>query len=150
MMMGLGKEKIRELPTEYSGNLPPHCRKLKAYLPGTLIIESTDYESMPDLATEIAQNEALQQWPCILLVDSLDGATCSTQEFLWTFFTRFEPAADIHGASTNVQRFHVGLTPPIVFDCRMKPWYTDILEVDDATRKLVDSRIAKLLPRSLR
>ncbi len=150
MMMGLGKEKVRELPTDYSGNLPPHCRKLKAYLPGTLIIEATDYESMPELAAEIAKDKELQQWPCILLVDNLEGATCSTQEFLWTFFTRFEPAADIYGASTNVQRFHVGLTPPIVFDCRMKPWYTDILEVDDATRKLVDSRITKILPNSLR
>jgi 4-hydroxybenzoate decarboxylase subunit C len=150
MMMGLGKEKIRELPTDYSGDLPPHCRKLKAYLPGTLVIEASNYESMPNLATEIAKNTSLQQWPCILLVDSLEGATCSTQEFLWTFFTRFEPAADIHGASTTVQRFHVGLTPPIVFDCRMKPWYTDILEVDDATRKLVDSRISKILPNSLR
>lgn len=150
MMMGLGKDKVRELPTEFSGNLPPHCRKLKAHLPGTLVIETTDYESIPDLAAEIAKNEALQQWPCILLVDNLDGATCSTQEFLWTFFTRFEPAADIHGASTSVQRFHVGLEPPIVFDCRMKPWYTDILEVDDATRKLVDSRIVKILPNSLR
>lgn len=150
MMMGLGKEKIRELPTEYSGDLPPHCRKLKAYLPGTLVIVASDYKSMPELATEIATNEALRQWPCVLLVDSLEGATCSTQEFLWTFFTRFEPAADIHGASTSVQRFHVGLTPPIVFDCRMKPWYTDILEVDDATRKLVDCRIAKILPNSLR
>ncbi len=150
MMMGLGKEKVRELPTDYSGNLPPHCRKLNAYLPGTLIIEATDYESMPELAAEIAKDKELQQWPCILLVDNLEGATCSTQEFLWTFFTRFEPAADIYGASTNVQRFHVGLTPPIVFDCRMKPWYTDILEVDDATRKLVDSRITKILPNSLR
>ncbi len=150
MMMGLGKEKIRELPTDFSGNLPAHCRKAKAYLPGTLVLEATDYESMPDLATSIAKDVALQEWPAILLVDSLEGATCSTQEFLWTFFTRFEPAADIHGASSTVQRFHVGLTPPIIFDCRMKPWYTDVLEVDDATRKLVDSRITKILPTSLR
>ncbi len=150
MMMGLGKEKIRELPTEFSGNLPPHCQKVKAYLPGTLVLQTTDYEQDPDLAEKIAKNPALGDWPAILLVDNCDEATCSVQEFLWTFFTRFEPAADIHGAATNVQRFHVGLTPPIVFDCRMKPWYTDVLEVDDATRKLVDSRIGKLLPSSLR
>lgn len=150
MMMGLGKEKIRELPTAYNGPLPPHCRKLDAYLPGTLIIEGTDYESMPDLAKELAGQESLQDWPAILLVDSLEGATCSTQEFLWTFFTRFEPAADIHAAQTTVTRFHVGLTPPIVFDCRMKPWYTEVLEVDEATRTLVDSKIARILPGSLR
>ncbi len=150
MMMGLGKEKIRELPTEFSANLSGDCRKVKVYLPGTLVIETTSYESSPDLAERIARDPALKEWPAILLVDNCEEATCSTQEFLWTFFTRFEPAADIHGAASTVQRFHVGLTPPIVFDCRMKPWYTDVLEVDEATRKLVDSRIHKLLPGTLR
>ena len=150
MMMGLGKEKIRDLPTEFSGNLPAHCRKVKAYLPGTLVIECSDYESKPELAEAIAKDPALSDWPAILLVNNCDEATCSVQEFLWTFFTRFEPAADIHGAASSVQRFHVGLTPPIVFDCRMKPWYTDVLEVDEPTRKLVDSRIDLLLPSYLR
>ena len=150
MLMGLGKEKIRELPTDFSGNLPPYCQQIKAYLPGTLVIGCTDYENKPELATEIAKDPALSEWPAILLVDNCDEATCSTQEFLWTFFTRFEPAADIHGATTTVQRFHVGLTPPVVFDCRMKPWYTDVLEVDETTRKLVDSRIDILLPPHLR
>jgi len=51
-----------------------------------------------------------------------------------------EPAADIHGAAERVQRFHVGLEPPVVFDCRMKPWYPEVMEVDDATRDLVDRR----------
>ncbi len=150
LMMGLGKEKIRELPTDFSGNLPTHCKKVKAFLPGTLVLQTTGYEQEPDLAEIIAKDPALSDWPAILLVDNCDEATCSVQEFLWTFFTRFEPAADIHGAATSVQRFHVGLTPPIVFDCRMKPWYTDVLEVDEATRKLVDSRIDILLPSHLR
>jgi UbiD family decarboxylase len=150
MMMGLGKEKIRKLPTEFSGNLPAHCQKVKAFLPGTLVLQTTDYEQEPELAETIAKDPALSDWPAILLVDNCDAATSSVQEFLWTFFTRFEPAADIHGAATTVQRFHVGLTPPIVFDCRMKPWYTDVLEVDEATRKLVDSRIDILLPSHLR
>ncbi len=150
LMMGLGKEKLRKLPTDFSGSLPPHCRKVKAYLPGTLVLETSAYDDTAKLAEEIAKDPALANWPAIILVDNCEEATCSTQEFLWTFFTRFEPAADIHGASTSVRRFHVGLTPPIVFDCRMKPWYTDVLEVDEATRKLVDSRITTLLPSHLR
>jgi hypothetical protein len=28
----------------------------------------------------------------------------------------------------------------------MKPWYTEVLEVDPATRKLVDDRIDRILP----
>ena len=65
------------------------------------------------------------------------------QDFLWTIFTRFEPAADIHARSTSVHRFHVGLHPPVVIDCRMKPWYTKILEVDPATKEKVDRTIHK-------
>jgi len=85
-------------------------------------------------------------WPVILLVDNVASATENLKEFLWTFFTRFEPAADIHGADTNVHRFHVGLAPPIIFDCRMKPWYPHVLEVDPETKKLVDSKISAMLP----
>ncbi len=43
--------------------------------------------------------------------------------FLWTTFTRFEPAADIHAAATRVIRHHVSYTAPIVIDARMKPWF---------------------------
>jgi len=84
------------------------------------------------------------------LVDSTEEATCSLQEFLWTFFTRFEPAADIHGRAQTVHRFHVGLHPPVVFDCRMKPWYTEVLQVDPATRRLVDEKAAAMLPAKYR
>ena len=55
-------------------------------------------------------------------------------------------AGDIHAASSGVNRFHVGLTPPIIIDCRMKPWYPHILEVDDATKRKVDQKIASILP----
>ncbi|MDR2551504.1 MAG: UbiD family decarboxylase [Desulfobulbus sp.] len=150
MMLGLGQEKCRELPTEFSGSLPQRCSQPKAYLPGTLVVQGVPYESAPELAAELAAFPGVAGWPVILLVDSVAGATCSLQEFLWTFFTRFEPAADIHGRAQSVHRFHVGLQPPIVFDCRMKPWYTEVLEVDPATRQLVDEKIAALLPAGYR
>ena len=78
------------------------------------------------------------------------AATVSMQEFLWTFFTRFEPAADIHGAGTSVKRFHVGLTAPVVIDCRMKPWYTEVLEVDAETKARVDEKFDRIIPRKWR
>ncbi len=150
MMMGLGKEKKRELPHHFSGTLPPSCAQPVAFMPGTLVVQGTPYRNAPSLAAELAQWDGVTQWPVIILVDNSKKATCSLQEFLWNLFTRFEPAADIHGATTAVQRFHVGLTPPIVFDCRMKPWYTEALEVDTATKTLVDNRIHRLLPPYLR
>lgn len=146
MMMGLGKEKLRELPTEFAGSLPEGCERPKVFLPGTLVVQGSPYTNNPDLGKQLASWPGVADWPVLLLVDSTAEATVNLQEFLWTFFTRFEPAADIHGAEQKVKRFHVGLTPPIVFDCRMKPWYTDVLEVDHATKQLVDSKYASIIP----
>ena len=150
MMLGLGQEKCRKLPLEFSGSLPEQCSYPSVYLPGTLVIQGVPYESAPGLAAELAAFAGVASWPVIVLLDSVAEATVSLQEFLWTFFTRFEPAADIHGRAQTVHRFHVGLQPPIVFDCRMKPWYTEVLEVDPATRQLVDEKIATILPAGYR
>jgi len=150
MMLGLGQEKCRDLPEEFSGSLPDRCNRPNVYLPGTLVVQGAPYASAPELAAELAHFPGVASWPVILLVDSTEAATCSLQEFLWTMFTRFEPAADLHGREQTVQRFHVGLQPPIVFDCRMKPWYTEVLEVDPATKRLVDEKIDQVLPSQFR
>ncbi len=149
MMMGLG-DKRRELPMGFNGSLPDGCARPVCYLPGTLIVQGRPYADAPGQAAELAVYQGIDNWPVVLLVDSSSAATVNLQEFLWTFFTRFEPAADIHGASEATKRFHVGLTPPIVFDCRMKPWYTDVLEVDPDTKTLVDQKFAAMIPASLR
>lgn len=146
MMMGLGKERLRDLPRQFSGTLPGDCAKPLAFLPGTLVIEGSPYEQNPELAAQLAKWKDLVDWPVVILVDSTNEATANMQEFLWTLFTRFEPAADIHCDQQSTHRFHVGLTPPVVFDCRMKPWYTDVLEVDTPTRELVDRKITKMIP----
>ncbi|MCI5196794.1 MAG: 4-hydroxybenzoate decarboxylase, partial [Candidatus Electrothrix sp. AW5] len=149
MMMGLG-EKQRDLLREFSGSLPPGCTHPNAFLPGTLVVQGESYENSPELGPQLAAWDGVTDWPVILLVDSTAEATESMQEFIWTFFTRFEPAADIYGKEQKVKRFHVGLTPPIVFDCRMKPWYTEVLEVDQATKELVDSKYNKIIPAQFR
>jgi 4-hydroxybenzoate decarboxylase subunit C len=146
MLMGLGRGKRRDLTREFTGTLPDTCRRPTVFLPGTLVVEGNDYGSAPDLARRLAQRPDLGEWQVVVLVDSTAEATSSLQEFLWTFFTRFEPAADIHGADQPVRRFHVGLTPPVVFDCRMKPWYTEVLEVDPQTKALVDGKFNAMIP----
>jgi UbiD family decarboxylase len=146
MLMGLGKQVRRPLPETFSATLPSGCSHPHPYLPGTLVVQGSSYPKDPELSTRLAQHDGLGDWPVVLLVDDTRAATTSLQEFLWTFFTRFEPAADIHAAATSVKRFHVGLTGPVVIDCRMKPWYTEVLEVDDETRQRVDARIGQILP----
>jgi UbiD family decarboxylase len=146
MMMGLGREPVRELAETFHGELPQGVTRARAFLPGTLVVEGPSFTEERDLPQRLAAAPALATWPVVVLVDDADRACADLKQFLWTLFTRFEPAGDIHGAATTVQRFHVGLAPPIVFDCRMKPWYPHILEVDPATKARVDSRISRLVP----
>lgn len=146
LLMGLGKEKKRELPKEFNGTLPDSCTRPMIFLPGTLVVQGCPYTENPSLAKELTERSDLLEWPVIFLVDDSKEAASSVQNFLWTIFTRFEPAADIYARSTSVNRFHVGLYPPVVIDCRMKPWYTDILEVDPATKALVDKKFNRIIP----
>ena len=147
MLLGLGKEARRVLPEEFQGSLPQGCDRAKAMLPGTLVVQGHGYEQDRELPGRLAAHAGVADWPVVVLVDDLASATVNLQEFIWTFFTRFEPAADIHAAGCEtVRRFHQGLTPPVVFDCRMKPWYPPILEVDPATKALVDGKMPKILP----
>lgn len=146
MLMGLGKEKKRDLPKIFSRTLPPLCIKPKVFLPGTLVVQGPPYSDQPNLAKQLSESDELQEWPIIFLVDNCDETTSSMQNFLWSIFTRFEPAADIHARTASVSRFHVGLQPPITIDCRMKPWYTDILEVDRTTKEQVDMKFPKIIP----
>ncbi len=150
MLMGLGRETRRDLPVEFTGTLPAGCTEPVPFLPGTLVVQGTSYRNETDLADRLALHPDVKDWPVIMLVDDSGAATVSVQEFLWTIFTRFEPAADIHGAASSVMRFHVGLKPPIVFDCRMKPWYTEVLETDEPTRRLVDEKFERIIPRPWR
>lgn len=150
MLMGLGRDKLRELPTDFSGELPAGCHKPVAYLPGTLVFQGVPYEEDNELARKIAESGKFGGWQVVVCVDNSRAATFSMQEFLWTLFTRFEPAADIHGSAQQVKRFHVGLEPPIVIDCRMKPWYTEVLEVDEPTRRKVDEKFQRIIPAKYR
>ncbi len=147
LLLGLGRDKLRDLPEEFSNHLPHPCTRPKVFLPGTLVVQGSTYDEHPALAKMVAESDNLSEWPVIFLVDNSDETTSDLQNFLWTIFTRFEPAADIHARSTSVLRFHVGLCPPVVIDCRMKPWYTDILEVDPVTRKKVDEKFHRLIPK---
>ena len=90
-----------------------------------------------------ASHDAFAAWPLLVLVDDLDEATASSDAFLWTTFTRMEPASDLHGKDRVTSRFHTGLVPPVAIDARMKPHYPAVMRVDDETKALVDRRWAE-------
>lgn len=144
ILLGVG-EPIRELLREYHGDVPPQANRVAVYCGGCLAVQGPRYEDGPEYAQVLANSVALKGWPLVFLVDDTRVVERDIS-FLWSTFTRFEPAGDIYAAQTNVVRHHVSYTPPIVLDCRMKPGYPKEVIVDEETSRLVSHRWKEYFP----
>ena len=69
--------------------------------------------------------------------------------FLWTTFTRFEPAADLHAAASRVVRNHLAFAPPVVIDARMKPWMPRSCRGGSRDGRARRPPLARVLPEAL-
>ncbi|MCO6430056.1 MAG: UbiD family decarboxylase [Deltaproteobacteria bacterium] len=145
VMLGLGKP-LRVLPAEYRGEVPPEIKKVEVFCRGCLVVEGGSFEHRPGLGEEIVKYDGFAEWPLIVLVDNARAAVANSSSFLWTTFTRFEPAADIKANHTEVVRNHLSFFRPILIDARMKPSYPEELECDQETRELVDKRWNEYFP----
>jgi len=88
------------------------------------------------------------EWPMVILHDDATVARSPT-DFLWSTWTRFEPAGDIYAAETKVVRHHLSYRGPLVIDARKKPGLPDELVVRDDIAKLVDRRWREYFPSGL-
>lgn len=145
VMLGLG-DPVRDLPTEFTGVLPPPFEKAIVFCPGCLVVQGPDFASDRNAAAVLARLPAMKHWPLVVLVDNAAQAARSTVNFLWTTFTRFEPAADIHANKLELVRSQPSYTPPIVIDSRMKPGYPEELFCDPDTAALVSKRWSQYFP----
>lgn len=139
VLLGVGAP-LRKLPATFEGVLPRGVREALVYCPGCLVLAGDKYGDDESLPLHIAQHDAFSSWPLIVLVDDAKAATSDDMSFLWTTFTRFEPAADLSASKKEVLRNHISYTPPIVIDARMKPWYPEALACDEETASIVDGR----------
>jgi 3-polyprenyl-4-hydroxybenzoate decarboxylase len=144
--LGVG-EPVRTLPAEYrAGRLPPGVMEARAFCPGCLVVGGPSYGADPAFPARVAAAAELADWPLVVVSDEPRRAAASAMNFLWTTFTRFEPAADIHAARTAIARNHVTFTPPIVIDARMKPWYPKEVSCRPDVADLVTRRWREYFP----
>ncbi|HEX8558603.1 MAG TPA: UbiD family decarboxylase [Pyrinomonadaceae bacterium] len=148
VLLGLG-DAVRDLPREFRGELPAGVTRAEVFCPGCLVVEGGGYEGEPQLAARLAREEALRDWPLVVLHDDA-GVAASAPDFLWATWTRFEPAADIHAADATLRRHHVSYSAPIVIDARMKPGYPDELVVRPDIADLVTRRWREYFPRGVK
>ncbi len=145
VLLGCG-EPIRQLPRQLRGELPAGFLEAIPFCAGCAVVQGPSYAAEKDAPKRLAEASMFAEWPLVVLVDDAQQASRSSANFLWTTFTRFEPAADIHSKDLQLVRAHPCRTPPIVIDARMKPWYPKELFCDDATARLVDRRWRDYFP----
>ncbi len=145
VMLGLG-EAVRELPGEWRGAPPPGAREVAVFCPGCLLVGGPTYEEEPTWPRQVAFALAFGEWPLVVVCDRPAQAAASAINFLWTTFTRFEPAADIHSAASEIRRNHVVHRGPVVIDARMKPWYPRELFAGEEVSERVGKRWEEYFP----
>jgi UbiD family decarboxylase len=145
--LGLG-DPVRALPRAFTwrGDPPAGVSDVRVFCGGCLVVGARPHAEAPQAAADLASHPAFQDWPLIVVTDEPARAAASPINFLWTTFTRFEPAADIHASRTTVDRNHVVLTPPIAIDARLKPGFPKELACDPDTAATVTRRWREYFP----
>jgi UbiD family decarboxylase len=144
--LGLG-EPVRELPRGFTApEVPQGTTDVHVFCPGCLVVGGPPFGEEPGAAARFAAHPAFAGWPLVVLTDEPRRAAASPINFLWTTFTRFEPAADLHAAGSEILRHHVSYRAPVLLDARMKPWYPKELFADEETAATVTRRWKEYFP----
>jgi len=143
--LGLG-DPVRELPRQFAGPAPRGVTDVRVFCAGCLVVGTGSRASDPDAPSRLAGDAAFSDWPLVVLTEEPARAAASSMNFLWTTFTRFEPAADIHAAERRIVRNHIAYSGSVVIDARLKPGFPKELVCDEATARTVTERWNEYFP----
>ena len=136
----------RTLPTTIPEklNLPNGFDAPRVCLPGILAIKSPPFLSPQNqdalyFCDAFNPSDTINQFPMILLVDDSDFASACERNFLWTVFTKTNPAKDIHGIASVINDKHWGCIGSLVIDARSKPHHAPALVENPAVERAVDA-----------
>jgi len=133
------------VPAELGFNHP------RVFLPGILIVEGPAYQPGANGADRVVdrfcaayrRNAAINAFPLVVVVDRGDFASRSLENFLWTTFTRSNPASDIYGIESFIMEKHWGCFGSLVIDARSKPHHAPPLAEDPEITRRVDALAAR-------
>ncbi|MFO0864226.1 MAG: UbiD family decarboxylase [Gemmataceae bacterium] len=139
----------RTLPTHLPSDLrlPDGFSEPRICMPGVLAIQAPKFvatrEDIEPATRRFAEayrpTDAINAFPLIVLVDDSDFTARTLNNFLWTTFTRSNPAADIHGIGAFTHQKHWGCEGSLVLDARIKPHHAPPLIEDPEVTRRVDA-----------
>jgi 4-hydroxy-3-polyprenylbenzoate decarboxylase len=120
-------------------------------MPGVLALEGPPFSAHRDGADSAAEGfcaqyraqDAINQFPLILIVDDSDFAARTLDNWLWVVFTRSDPASDVYGVEAFTERKHWGCRGSLVIDARIKPHHAPPLAEDPQVSRRVDALAAR-------
>ena len=139
VLLGLG-DPVRALPSAFHAQPQSGVDDVRVFCPGCVVARGPAYADDSAAARRVARDPAFADWPLVVLSDDSQRATRSTANFLWSTFTRFDPAADIAAREVELVHQHPSFSPPVVIDARMKPGYPEELFCDPETADRVTRR----------
>ena len=145
ILLGCGEAR-RALPDAFEGEPRSGVTQVEVFTAGCLVVEGPAYAQDPELARRVAEDPAFEAWPLIVVSDDARRATRSPANFLWTTFTRFDPAGDLVARQVELIHNHPSFSPPLVIDARMKPDYPLELFCDERTAATVERRWSEYFP----
>ncbi|MDB5049563.1 MAG: 4-hydroxybenzoate decarboxylase subunit [Fibrobacteres bacterium] len=148
------RELGREVPSALEQSLPAGFTDVALVMPGVLAISAPAFRD--PAAARVDLNRLIRKWeedfgnpdapgyamlkgfPLVVLVDDSAFAAKSLDNFLWTAFTRSDPARDVHGLWAMTEDKHWGCRGALIIDARIKPYHAPALEPDPETARRVD------------
>jgi 4-hydroxy-3-polyprenylbenzoate decarboxylase len=147
------RELATTVPPELA--LPNGFRDPRLAMPGVLVIVAPPFDprfgasdgeqerSIGQFLRHFDSSAPINAFPIITLVDDSEFSARTLNNWLWTTFTRSNPAADVTGLGAFVHQKHWGCRGSLVIDARIKPHHAPpLIEDPDVTRR-VDTLFAK-------
>jgi 4-hydroxy-3-polyprenylbenzoate decarboxylase len=104
--------------------------------PKNLMLEIEKFSHHLRDAGLLPEADGLPLW---IMADDPAFAASTLDNFLWTTFTRSDPARDVHGVAAFTENKHWGCRGPLVIDARLKPHHAPPLVSDPDTAQRVEA-----------
>jgi 4-hydroxy-3-polyprenylbenzoate decarboxylase len=142
---------VRELPTALPSDpselkLGDGFRDARVALPGVLVVSGPKFvadaqgrdDAVRRFAARFSPVDAINRWPLVVVADDAEFTARTLNNFLWTTFTRSNPAPDICGIGEFTVDKHWGCRGALVIDARAKPHHAPPLIEDPEIERRVE------------
>lgn len=132
-------------------HLPPGFTAPRLCLPGVLALSGpacttprdTEDRQLAEFCQFMAEAGGLPEGvPLVVVVDDSEFTARTVNNFLWSVFTRSNPAVDIYGIGSSMLAKHWGCRGALVIDARIKPHHAPPLVEDPAVVARVEALAA--------